>query len=56
MSNAAAQSLWQARLNHKVLPRNFESFPTSEAEAYAIQKAMILHCDRQVIGWKLGAT
>ena len=56
MSIFAAQSLWKARLNHEVLPRDFEDYPTSEEEAYAIQKAMISHCKRQVIGWKLGAT
>ena len=56
MSGHAAQTLWEARLNHEILPRNFQGYPNSEEDAYAIQKLMITKSNRQVIGWKLGAT
>ena len=56
MSVAAAQSRQEVRLYHDILPKDFRAYAVSEKRAYAIQNGMITHCNRFVIGWKLGAT
>jgi len=56
MPETAAERLWQARVTHQPLARDFAGYPTSEAEAYEIQAAMIAASRLDVIGWKIGAT
>jgi 2-keto-4-pentenoate hydratase len=56
MGTNAAQFLWDARLNNNVIPRDFDGYPTTEADAYAIQMDMIAGASETLVGWKLGAT
>lgn len=56
MGTNVAQLLWDARLNNNVVPRDFDGYPTTELDAYAIQSDMIANANEPVVGWKLGAT
>ncbi len=56
MTGSAAEGLWRARLEHTSVPRDFDGYPTSEDEGYAIQAAITAASGLDVIGWKIGAT